>query len=516
MTLTADITEWRSRWTPRNVEPWEATPGALAVHVTRDWAEGSRQRQAPHLELIDDAYRRISEGSLKRLIIEMPPRHGKTERTSRWGALWYLRRHPDRRVILASYGAELAEEHSQWVRDVIESQNGTEDTLDLGLRVNPSKRAINRWQLLPRYGVTPGGMIAAGVGGTITGRGADLFIIDDPVKNREEADSPTMRKKVWDWWTSTARTRLQPGGAVIVIMTRWHEEDLVGRLISGDDEENPTWERIRLPALAEEKDAIGRSAGEALWPEQYPLDALEAIRRDVGSRDWLALYQQRPTAPEGAIWRWKWITDGEVKFGDVPPMHRTVVSVDPQGTNKPTSDETGIVVVGQGVDHHGYVLDDLTMKGTPNEWGERVWKAALDYEAAHIILEDNQGQDMAENVLRMTWPALAPLFARAGLSPPRIERVTARASKYTRAVSVSALYESTAMSKPRMHHVRGLVDLSLLEDELTGWVGTGDSPNRLDALCHGARWLFLGGDKQQSKQGRVVQGQRWARKGGYR
>jgi phage terminase large subunit-like protein len=174
------------------------------------------------------------------------------------------------------------------------------------------------------------------------------------------------------------------------------------------------------------------------------------------------------------------------------------------------------VIVGHGVNGHGYVLDDRTMHGTPSEWGEAVWKAALDHDASHIVLEDTYGKDMAENVLRSTWPGMAPLFQRAGKLPPKIVRVDARGSKYTRAVSVSALYESTNLTKPKMHHVRGAHDLSMLEEELTGWIGTGDSPNRLDALVHAGRWLMLGGDVQTQKQGTVVSGPRWGRRAGIR
>jgi hypothetical protein len=515
LTDTSLVSLWRQRWEPTpDPQDWEASPGALGVHVTRDWAAGSQHVQAPHLALIDDVYVRISEGTLRRVIIMMPPRHGKSERASRWAPLWFLRRHPDRRVVIVSYGATLAEEHSQWVRDTIEAHQGQEGGLDLGLRTNPAKRAIDAWQLQTNGRGRPGGMVAVGIGGALTGRGADLMVIDDPVRNREDADSPTFRRKTWEWWTSTGRTRLQPGAAVVVIQTRWHEDDLAGRLIDRHGEE---WEIIRLPAIAEEGDLLGRDPGEPLWAERYDVDALAEVRNDVGTRDWLALYQQRPTAPEGAIWRWSWISDGEVLIGDVPSLRRTVVTVDPAGTAKDTSDETGIVVMGQDFRNEVYVFQDYTLRATPTIWGETVWKAALAHGAAHIVLEDNYGQDMAENVLRSTWPGMATAFARAGVSPPRIERVTAKGSKYTRAVAASAMYESTALTKPKVHHVRGEHDLALLEDELTGWIGTGDSPNRLDCVSMGVRWLMLGGDVVESKQGKVQSGPRWGgRKVGHR
>jgi phage terminase large subunit-like protein len=167
-------------------------------------------------------------------------------------------------------------------------------------------------------------------------------------------------------------------------------------------------------------------------------------------------------------------------------LRRTVVSVDPAGTAKDTSDETGIVVMGQASQQRVLRLRGPHHARHPVVWGEAVWKAALDHGAAHIVLEDNYGQDMAENVLRSTWPGMATAVRPGkGVSPPRIERVNAQGSKYTRAVAASAMYESTALTKPKVHHVRGEHDLSLLEDELTGWIGTGDSPNRLDCVSHG-------------------------------
>ncbi len=146
-------------------------------------------------------------------------------------------------------------------------------------------------------------MVTAGVGGAITGRGADLLIIDDPVKSTEEAESDTYRERVWEWWRGTAVTRLEPGGAVVVIMPRWHEDDFAGRLLSTEEH---GWRVLRLPALAEEGDVLGREIGEALWPARYDAETLARRREEMGSRLFAAEYQQEPTPAVGAIFRREW------------------------------------------------------------------------------------------------------------------------------------------------------------------------------------------------------------------
>lgn len=151
-------------------------------------------------------------------------------------------------------------------------------------------------------------MVTAGVGGPITGRGADLLIVDDPVKNFEEAHSETLRERNWQWWTSTAYTRLEPNASAIIIQTRWHEADLTGRVLRETPHEN--WQEIRFPAIAEETDSLGRNPGEALWPERYNEKRLAVIKQTLGSYQWSALYQQRPTPPEGEMFKRHWFPIG--------------------------------------------------------------------------------------------------------------------------------------------------------------------------------------------------------------
>jgi hypothetical protein len=194
--------------------------------------------------------------------------------------------------MLCGYGANFAAEWGRAVRNIVTSNQGA-----LRFTLAEDSKAANRWRTSQ-----DGGMVTAGVGGDITGKGADLLIIDDPVKNIQEANSPTYRDSVWEWWTSTARTRLHPGGVILIIMTRWHEDDLVGRLTNPEwNEDWDKWHVINLPAIWEEEypDVIGRRKGEALCPERYPVDALHELRRAVGAADWASLYMGKPARTAG-------------------------------------------------------------------------------------------------------------------------------------------------------------------------------------------------------------------------
>lgn len=214
---------------------------------------------------------------------------------------------------------------------------------------------------------------------------------------------------------------------------------------------------------------------------------------------------------EGALWKLAWIEEFRIREGDLPTFLRTCVAVDPAVTSHEDSDETGIAVLALGVDGCGYVLDDRSQtQATPATWAEAVWDAAFDFDATVIVVEDNQGGEMTEHTLRTAWAGQELRWRRAGKLPPAIRRVNARGPKVLRAAGVSALYETTSLQpKPRIRHVLHVGDLSKLEDQMTTWDGTGDSPDRVDALVHAARWLMLGGDVQTQKQGKIVSGPRW-------
>lgn len=226
-----------------------------------------------------------------RLMLAMPPRHGKSLLSSKTFPAWHLGKYPTHEIMCCSYSGALSMTFSRNVRTLLRDPMYLPVFPDTQL--DPESQSVEAW--LTTAG---GGLTSAGVGGAITGKGAHILIIDDPVKNHEDADSATAREAVWNWYTSTAYTRLAPGGGVIVIMTRWHQEDLAGILIEQQKFGGDTWEIINYPAIAEHDEDF-RKQGEALHPERYDEAALKKIEGVLPPRDWLALYQQRPTAEDG-------------------------------------------------------------------------------------------------------------------------------------------------------------------------------------------------------------------------
>lgn len=271
--------------------------------------------------MVNRALLELAARRIRFLAVFMPPRHGKSMLISQFFPGWWLGTFPDDRVILTSYEAGFAGTWGRKARDALD-EYGPEV---FGMRVNPESSSVSAWDVQRRVGghwrATAGGMVTSGVGGPITGRGANLFIIDDPVKNAEEARSKTYQAKAWDWWRSTALTRLEPDGVMALMMTRWNQNDLAGRILAEvEDEEAQEWTVISLPALAEEGEALPgwhREPGEALWPARYPVDRLERIKKRIQGYWFNALYQQRPTPDEGTKFKRLWFRYfGEERMGD--------------------------------------------------------------------------------------------------------------------------------------------------------------------------------------------------------
>lgn len=237
----------------------------------------------PHLAYLQMQLDRVTSGEIKRLLIQMPPRHGKSETATVRYPVYRLAKNPETRVIVGAYNATLAAKFSRKARRVAQVA---------AVRLNEERTAVEDWETS-----AGGGMRAVGVGGGVTGQGGDLVIIDDPVKSREEAESEVYREKVWQWYTDDLYTRLEPGAALVLIMTRWHMDDLAGRILTSDDAGH--WTVIDLPALAVENDALGRAEGAALCPERYDEAALASIRLVVGEYGFASLYQQDPRPREG-------------------------------------------------------------------------------------------------------------------------------------------------------------------------------------------------------------------------
>ena len=234
--------------------------------------------------------RDVAEKKSPRLMLFMPPRHGKSTLASVAFPAWHLGRHPDHEFISCSYSGSLAMGFSRKVRQLLR-----EPTYKTAFQTRLDKDSQSAEAWLTTGG---GGYVAAGVGGGITGKGAHVLVIDDPVKNREDAESQNNRDANWDWYTSTAYTRLAPGGGVLVILTRWHDDDLAGRLLKAGAEGGDEWTVVKYPAIAEEDEEF-RVKGDALHAERYNVESLQQIKRAVGPRDWSALYQQNPVADDG-------------------------------------------------------------------------------------------------------------------------------------------------------------------------------------------------------------------------
>jgi predicted phage terminase large subunit-like protein len=270
---------------------WRGTPALMASYLTN-----GKYLVPPHIEFLCDILIDAANNPDKRVMVTFPPRHGKSECTSHWFPIWYLTHNPEKRVILCSYEADFAASWGRKVRNDIQLYGN-----ELQLNLRQDTIAAARWET--NMG---GGMITAGVGGPIVGRGADIFIIDDPVKNSEEANSETIREKHWEWWRGPVYSRLEPRASVVLVLTRWHDDDLAGRILQEMAKGGEEWECVNLPALAEEGDPLGRSVGDPLWSERYDINALARIKKSVGSRNWSALYQQRPTPLGGGMFKQQW------------------------------------------------------------------------------------------------------------------------------------------------------------------------------------------------------------------
>lgn len=316
-------------------------------------------RDAAHHRLIARHLEAVERGNIKRLMITMPPRHGKSMLASEFFPAWYIGRNPDHYVVTATYAQELADDFGRKVKNQIEDE--AYKAIFPGVSLADDSKSAKRFHIdgssggIEHHTGQRGAFYAVGVGGPLTGRGAHLLLIDDPVKNREDAESEVIRKKTKDWYTSTAYTRLMPGGRIVVIQTRWHEDDLAGWL--QEEHKHEGWVVLDLPAINE--------AGEALWPEQYDIQALEQIKRALPPRDWSALYQQRPSPDTGDYFKREWIRAVDT----IPPKQTlSVYGASDYAVTANGGDYTVHVIV--GVDHEGrlWLLDMWRGQASSDVW----------------------------------------------------------------------------------------------------------------------------------------------------
>lgn len=344
----------------------EVTPG-----FSWDW---------PHIVCIREHLDRVTAGEIRKLMIFVPPRHGKSELATVRYPAWRLERKPTTRVIVGCYNSTLAEKFSRKARRICTER----------FPLSGDRKAISDWET-----EAGGGLRAVGVGSGVTGQGGDIIIVDDPIKSREEANSQAYRDRVWTWWTDDLYTRLEPDAAIVLILTRWHMDDLAGRILASEDA--PNWTVVSLPAFAEANDPLGRTEGEALCPERFDEAGLAKIKAVLGS-SFEALYQQRPSALEGAIFKREWWRS----YREAPKFNRVLQSWDTAFKAGHDNDFSVCTTWGQA-DAGLYLID---------RWKRRVEFPALKAMATtlgeqfhpHVVLVEDKasGQSLIQELKRDT------------------------------------------------------------------------------------------------------------------
>jgi len=352
----------------------ESSQGDFLEFVKRVWPafiEGSHHR------VMADAFNRIASGELKRLIVNMPPRHTKSEFASHLFPAWYLGRFPDRKVIQTAHTAELAVGFGRKVRNLV----GSEDYARIfsGVSLSADSKAAGRWNTN-----VGGDYFAIGVGGAVTGKGADILIVDDPHSEQEAAQNdPSVYEKTYEWYTSGPRQRLQPGGAICLVMTRWSKKDLTGSILKASIERGGSdeWEIIELPAIL--------PSGNPLWPGFWPLEQLEALKAELPIGKWSAQYQQDPTSEEGAIIKREWWKEWTKK--DPPDCEFVIQSWDTAFLAKQTADYSACTTWGvfynEDREANIILLDALQERLEFPDLKKRAYEMYKEYEPDACIVE---------------------------------------------------------------------------------------------------------------------------------
>jgi phage terminase large subunit-like protein len=414
----------------------------------------------------------FSNGKIKKLMVFMPPQHGKSQLTTRLFPAYQLGKDPNKKIVIASYNATLASRFNIDVQRVIDDMKYHDvfpDTLLNSSNVlKVSESALRNSELFEIVGYK-GFLKAVGRGGALTGTPVDIGIIDDPIKDRAEAMSEVIREGLWSWYQDVFETRLHNDSQQLLIQTRWHENDLAGKLLKRDSD----WDVIVLEAIKEnEKDYDPRSFGEVLWDSKHSLERIQKIK-ETSPITFNSLYQQSPKNIDdmGLLWNRDIIDKFRIKV--LPEKLKIVVAIDPAITSSSNSDETGVIVVGKDSNDKGYVIEDASGRYTPEQWGKLSKELFDKYDADYYVAEKNQGGDMVESIIRQ--------FDKNN----RVKLVTATKGKYVRAEPVYALYE-----QGKIFHVGNLM---LLENQMVTFNPDKNdkSPDRVDALVWGLTDLFI-------------------------
>ena len=440
-----------------------------------------RWKRARHLDLLCEYLEKVEAGEMDRLIITMPPRHGKSMTVTESFPSWFIGRNPERRVIEVSYGADLARKFGLSNRRKID-EFGIEI---FGVQISRENGLATNWGVEGRAG----GMISAGIGGSITGQGADLLIIDDPIKNRKEAESQTYRDNIWAEWQDTLSSRLHPGGRGVVIMTRWHEDDLVGRLLSQSDE----WTLINLPAVAEANDILGRKEGEALWPE-HEFDEKWCAREKAhrGVRSWESLYQGHPRPSDGNLFRMSmfhrfkisgncYIVQDKVYDKSVCKIFQTC---DVAGSKKSSADYFVLGTFALCPDGELLLLEIFRERLEGPDQPALIQRKFNEYKPLLIGVESaNMGLTLYQLVRRLGLPVVE-------LKPD--------ADKYTRAIPAAAHYGAGTV-----YHLENAYWLNDLEAELLAFPN-GAHDDQVDVISYAVYMQSCGYLKEKKRGGRAL------------
>jgi len=411
---------------------------------------------APHHQLIIDEIELLLRGKIKKLAIILPPRHGKTTLASILLPAYFLGRNPRGSVITASYGAELSEGWGRRVRGIIQDETFA--------RVFPDCMLSPDSQAAGRFNTTQNGQyISTGRGGPLTGRGADLLVLDDLIKDAEEARSEIVCKGIIEWLKHVALTRLSRDGRIVAISTRWSERDPMGWLLK----EQKGFELLHLPAVSESTcDLLSRPAGAALWESQYPLNVLESIRVAVGPQVWQSLYQGNPTAAQGMVFKRQWFRH----YRAVPEkFSKIVMSLDTAFKTGSANDYSVATVWGQA-ENGIYLLHCWRDRVEFSELRKQVVEQAAQWKPHAVLIEDRaSGQSLIQELkLATTFPVIA---------------VKVDKDKETRAAAVTGYFESGKVLFPE-----GTAWLADFEDELAGFPG-GQHDDCVDSVTQALNYL---------------------------
>ena len=414
----------------------------------------------------------FARGKIKKLMVFMPPQHGKSEITTRLLPAYMAGLDPEKKIVVASYNASLATRFNRDIQRVIDAEEYKnvfpETQLNSSNVVTVSQNYLRNSEIFEFVGFS-GYVKTVGRGGALTGTTVDIGIIDDPIKDRAEAVSKIIRDGLWSWYQDVFETRLHNESQQLLIQTRWHKEDLAGRLLERDKD----WQVVIFEGIKEHNYIYDpRKIGEALWPDKHSLQRLLKIRQ-TSPITFNSLYQQSPelTADMGIFWDEGMLSRQRVDSR--PEFERVVVAIDPAVSKTTTSDETGIIVAGIANDN-GYIIDDFSGRYSPLEWAKVAQKAVETYDADCIVAEKNQGGDLVEMNIRQVDKRI------------RVKLIHSNKGKEVRAEPVFSLYE-----QGKVWHAG---TFPILEFQMTTFnpdTRRINSPDRVDAMVFALTELMV-------------------------